>query len=314
MFKYLLSNLVDYSLLICDDAGPGYAANMNWETIVIENIDAVRPQEVLIIDPRIQEHELEAIELCVSKNNKIRFFFRVADPYTEVYQKHFYYIFLKKIAKYNNVYLLSTYEPRELVIDLEKHYFAGRFLHLPYPYLKNKEIHHKKPRKNKIILSGSVNQDIYPYRTGIWRKVTRSLLRFLFFDILQHPGYIEITPNDKHKHAFIKQEFINYLSEYKYMLLCPSRCGIEFLKFNECAYAGCVPIGLAPDSYPTSICSFFSLLRNDFLLIDTIKIIIHGYKRNTVNKIRKFLQDTRNPAVLNETFKKFIIENSIYPS
>ena len=36
------------------------------------------------------------------------------------------------------------------------------------------------------------------------------------------------------------------------MFLGPSRANAEFLKFTECAYAGCAPIGHMPNRFPSS--------------------------------------------------------------
>lgn len=310
MYTYLLSDLLNYSLLICDDAGPRYAANMKWETVYLSEADPGK-ENVLILDPRVQYSELDRVEQLILCYPDTFFLLRIADPYDEIYQDHYYYQFIAAMAKYPNTLLLSTYQPKELVSQLGLLY-QNRLIHIPYPYIQQKEIS-GHDRKNKILISGSIHAAIYPYRTAIWRKVTRSLTRYLFFHILAHPGYIDINEHGMHTHPFIKDRFIQYLSRYKFMLLCPSRCNIEFLKFNECAYAGCLPVGCAPDSYPENIKALFLPLRPEHLVKDTWQILFGNHKEGIVQTVRQYLRETRNPDILNKKLKESI-ENTFHTS
>lgn len=304
MFKYILSSETNYLLLICDDAGPGYARDMKWIPVYLDHIDSLS-EEVVIIDPRVDQTEIAKIEQLLAGHPDTKFFLRIADPSYEDYKDHFYYNFLSKASLYKNAYLLSTYEPRGIVSEIKKKY-SHRFIHLPYAYSKSKEVNPAQQRKNKIVLSGSLNENIYPYRTAIWRKVTRSPTRFLFFTVLKHPGYIDLGPNRNHAHSFVKNKFITFLSHSKYMLMCPSDYGIELLKFHECAYAGCIPVGQAPDSYPPEIRDLFLRLRPDHLLSDVLRIIFRAHDNNSVSIFRTYLHRTHNADTLNKTFKHFI--------
>lgn len=309
---YLISNCINYDLLICNDAGPGYAQDMGWKYIYLNDFKSADDQTVIIIDNRIQEQEISRVETIITQNANTIFFLKIVDPYYDSNITHHYYQFLSKISCVKNAYLLSVYESKELTSELRIK-FQNRFKHLPYPYLKHKEINviHKK---NQIIISGSINQNIYPYRYNIWKKVTRSITRLTFFAILNHPGYPEINSQKANTHGIIKAGFIKYLAQFRYMLLCPSRCNIEFLKFNECAYAGCIPVGQAPDSYPKEIKNLFLNLRPEYLLRDTLKIIVKSPNKNILISLRSFLSQTRNPVVLNSDLKKFILENPIHSS
>lgn len=307
---YLVSDSFDYSQLVCDDAGPGYALSMNWGHTSLSHFAYIANDAVFVIDNRIQEYELPLLETILSQNNNAIFFLKIVDPYFEN-SEHYYYKFLSKISSLKNVNLLSVYQDTELTTQL-KSQFNNRYVYLPYPYLRNKEV--KAAGKiNKIIIAGSINQTIYPYRTSIWRKVTRSFTRFVFFNVLKHPGYIDVNPGATYKHTFIKDRFVQYLSQYKYMLLCPSRCGIEFLKFNECAYAGCIPVGIPPNSYPEDIKSLFLELNPDKLVQDSLRIIFRKHAKTNVHKLRLFLHETRNADNLNNKFANFI-ENTFHTS
>lgn len=307
---YLLSDRFNYSQLLCDDAGPGYAQGMNWGCLHLHEFINIDKNTVFVIDNRIEQQEFDLLESIIEQNDTTIFFFKIVDPYVENSQ-HYYYQFLSKVSSLKNTSLLSVYHAVEITAQLKKQ-FNNRYIHLPYPYLQQREINTDK-RYNKVIISGSINAVIYPYRNAVWLKVTRSFTRFLFFHTLMHPGYPDVDPNVSYKHEFIKDSFIKYLSQYKFMLLCPSRCDIEFLKFNECVYAGCLPVGLAPDSYPDHIKALFLQLRPKSLVKDILKIIFSRHKQNVIHKLRSFLQETRSPEELNKKLKQNI-ENTFHTS
>jgi hypothetical protein len=307
---YLLSDIFDYTCLVCDDAGPEYAQAMNWDCLYLSNFPVPDKDHVFIIDNRVQPQDLHVIEAIIKQNTNVKFFLKIVDPYLEN-SEHYYYQFLSRLSSLTNTGLLSVYQAVELTASL-KSQFNDRFVHLPYPYLAFKEVN-APPKKNKIIISGAVNQAVYPYRTAIWQKVTRSVTRLFFFYILRHPGYIDLSPGVKHRHSFIGESFIQKLSQYKYMLLCSSRCGIEFLKFNECAYAGCLPVGHAPNTYPEHIKALFLQLRISNFITDTLKIISGKHSQDIIEKLRLFLRETRSPDALNKKIKEGI-ETTFYTS
>jgi hypothetical protein len=47
-------------------------------------------------------------------------------------------------------------------------------------------------------------------------------------------------------HDKVGESFVQWLAGYESCYLCPSRCRLEFIKYRECAYAGCCPVGAAP--------------------------------------------------------------------
>lgn len=307
---YIVSDRIDHSKLICDDAGPGYAASMGWGHVALSAF-RVSDGQVVVVDNRIQEGEFDSLKELIGSNKNTRFFLKIVDPCNE-HRGESYYNFLFDAVDFGNVFLLSTYQPKELAAELAGLY-KDRFIHLPYPYIRANEIEPEKSRKNKILISGAMNRAVYPYRYGIWLKVTRSVSR-VFFKILKHPGYAEVSDTGKHIHTITGKAYINYLSDFKYMLLCPSRCFIELLKFNECAYAGCIPVGIAPDSYPTEIKHVFLKLDLGDFYSRLFSIILGRYDAGKVETLREYLRATRNPKVLNEAFKKFIIEHPLHTS
>lgn len=306
---YLLSDQLDYGRLICSDAGPDYATSMCWDVAQLSAYEQIESSSVVVVDNRIQENELTTLKSIINDNPGRRFFLKIVDPYYE-HRDQPYYKFLFESAVFSNVNLLSVYQPAELTLELSKLY-NHRFIHLPYPYIKANEIINNASRKNKIVISGAMNKAIYPYRYQIWLKATRSLSR-IFLPILKHPGYAEFDSTEGHLNATIKSAYTQYLANFKFMLLCPSRCGIEFLKFNECAYAGCIPVGTPPNFYPSEIKELFIDFERTHFYMDLFKILLKKHNTNSVQKLREYLYMTRNPDILNHRFEKFILENTLY--
>jgi hypothetical protein len=54
---YILSDKFRYDLLILEDAGPGYAKNMEWEYDYLKNISSYLGKAVVAIDNRIEVDE-----------------------------------------------------------------------------------------------------------------------------------------------------------------------------------------------------------------------------------------------------------------
>ncbi len=308
---YILSDSLNYNKLICDDAGPGYAALMGWDCINLADHQNIVNYGIAVVDNRIQENELDLLKKVVESNNSIPFFLKIVDPFYEN-RGHPYYNFLTNMAGWNNVYLLSVYQATELTEEIGKLY-NNRFITLPYPYIKSKEVNDTTGRKSKILLSGAINEVYYPYRYAIWQKITRNLAR-LFFTILRHPGYVELDDTLAPEHSIIKDKYIAYLSKFKYMLLCPGRCNIEFMKFNECAYAGCIPVGLPPNSYPEDIKNLFLKLRLSNFYSDLLNIFLTKNKSHNVKKLRDYLSKTHDPNLLNAHLITFVNENPIHTS
>ncbi len=307
---YLISDTLNYSLLICDDAGYGYSNSMGWRPVRLNEVK-ISANEVFVVDNRLTADEVTRLKAIIQEHSDTIFLLKVVDPFNEQ-EGHPYYRFLLTMCGCLNTFLLSVYTPAELTVTLADKY-KGRFIHLPYPYLAEKEIENTQ-KANKIIISGSLNEQVYPYRYAIWKKVTRSWLRLFFFDILRHPGYAEMSASKKHSHSVIGENFVKHLSQYKYMLLCPSRAGVEFLKYNECAYAGCMPVGEPPLSYPSEIRELFLPLNVADLTRDTLRIIKNGYDTTIITRLRQFLRETRNPDKLNNVLENFILENSLHTS
>lgn len=301
--NYIVSDHLAYEKLICNDAGPEYAKSMHWKPISLNSLIKISIDEIYVVDNRISENECNILTNLFQENSDIIFIVKIVDPYFE-HSDNFYYKWIKSIIVYKNIRLLSVYEPKELTALFGRS-LSKPIIYIPYPYDSSKELplEKLKHRKSKIIIAGSINKVIYPYRSKIWAETRRSFSRF-FVKVLKHPGYQDLT-NVKPTHNIIAENFITHLSKFKFMLLCGSRCKIEFLKLHECAYAGCLPIGEAPSCFPEEIESLFKTIYPQNLFLSTAKIILNWKEKNhieIVEKYRSFLRVNRHYELLNKSF------------
>lgn len=301
---YVISSALDYKKLICNDAGPEYANAMGWSTLQLNEKMEFDKNEIYVIDNRISATECLSLGKIIDRNPKIHFVLKIVDPYIE-HLDNYYYQWVMNMVIAPNVQLFTVYEPKEFT-KVVANFTKNPIIYVPYAYDKNKEIDLEKlkDRKNQVIISGAVNSQYYPKRAIIWQKSRHSLSR-PFYPTLNHPGYLEMT-NILPSHQFIGSSYVDYLSKYKYMLLCGSRCRIELLKFHECAYAGCLPIGEAPTAL-ADIAVVFKFPDVFNLTKSTIKLIRAWTNDNHLRQIniyRNYLQENRNQEKLNNSFLK----------
>lgn len=302
---YILSNEIDYSKVICRDVGPKYAKSMDWDMLFVSDLlYAINIENcIYVIDNRISENEMFVLKGFIIKNKTLQFVLKLVDPYIENFV-HPYYVWVSKMMKYMNVRLFSVYETKELILDYAKR-ISKPIIYIPYPYDMKNELPLKnlEKRKNRVIISGSINRFIYPFRYSVWKTSRRSLSRVLY-DVLRHPGYSELSGED-FSHQIIGASYIEYLAKYKFMLLCPSRCKIEFLKYYECAYSGCLPLGDYPTCFPKEIRKLFRLVNTCSLFTTTASYILFWKKPvhlQIVEEYRNYFRSTRNKKLLNELF------------
>lgn len=311
---YLLSKDINYKKLICHDAGPEYAASMNWKTDFFKKDYSFKRDVYYVIDNRISSQECEILKAAIQTNQSILFLPKIVDPY--FYNiTHYYYHFLADVAQCINVRLLSVYEPKELTLYLSS-FAAHKPIHIPYAYDPSREIGLDclNSRTKKVLISGALDQTLYPYRAAIFLKTRRSILR-LFFPKLSHPGYAEMN-NSNFSHNIVGDSYVNYLGKYRWMLVCGTRAEVELLKYYECAYAGCLPVGKPPSSYPDEMRELFLQIAPKNLSWSFLRMRF-GWRKSkhikTVQQIREFLRLERSADRLNEQLKSQLTgESSFY--
>ena len=141
-FIYILSEALDYDKLICDDAGPGYARSMEWESISLKDLKTVDSKYIYVVDNRISAQETLELGQLFINNPKVQFIIKIVDPFLENFD-HFYYLWAFKMVTKENVRLLSVYENKELTSFISK-VSAKSIIYAPYPYNHTKEISLKK--------------------------------------------------------------------------------------------------------------------------------------------------------------------------
>lgn len=297
---YVLSNNFNYDDLICCDAGYGYAESLGLETSLLGNL-SINVNQAYFIDNRLLESELGILTKYILENPDVLFILKIVDP-CEHHKHHYYYKFLFSSIQFNNIFYVSVYSFAGLTKELAD-IVKNRIEFLPFPYLKEKEIIHYKctDRINKIIVSGVVEKFIYPerYRFVEWMKIP--IIRKIIAR-LEHPGYKDL--NSTLIHSNVGDKYVKFLSGYKYMFVSPSKYKLELLKFYECAYAGCIPIGVIPYSWchiPILKSNFIqlSLSRRLFfypsLILALFKVI---FLTPSIKEVRSELHKTRNPKLL----------------
>ena len=308
-FIYLVSNKLDYSLLICPDAGPNYAINLGWKWDYVDNISRyLDTGTTIILDTRMFEEEYENVLAAIISNPDTSFIGTVTDPYYQECIDKPLYKFLFKTTTLPNVRYLTQYQPTEIIAFLRNIKGADSMLVLNYPYLKEKEISHPfEGRKNKIIFTGSLSSGIYPERALFRYKYRRSPWR-LRIDDLMHPGYP--GPNDRFAHEKVGSSYIRHLSGYQFMYLGASRCQLEFMKYSECAYAGCVPVGYSPGTFGDSLKKYVVTIDNRRLHKSMLKIfsIPIRERKEIAAGYRKDFAQQRDPALLNKIFTDFLVK------
>ena len=247
-FIYIISDEFDYNKVISAAAGYRYAEDMGFAYDTLSNINQHLDQ-IIIVDNRLTKKDCTLIRTVVEDNKETNFMFKIVDPH-EVTIGH-YLKMLFELADYPNVKYLSTYTFAGNTKKLFSKVGPKRMVHIPYAFNPNKIVDNSfSKRKNKIILSGAKFKNLYPLR----RRMMKGIFRFfsirlrLYTDVLPHPGYPDI--GDQKKHNLIGTKYLEFLSSYKFMLVTTSIYDSEFLKFNECAYAGCVPVGVASSCLP----------------------------------------------------------------
>ncbi len=304
----ILSQEFDYSRLIAYDAGPVYAMGMGWKYDFLNNIELYQ-NSIKIIDSRITESECFEIESYLQLNKNSFFLFKIIDPYQESCPNNYYYHFFLRIKNFENVFFLTPYIPQEAIQELNIITMGKKVIFSPYPFNDIYNIEDNlASRTKKIIFSGSSNPSVYPYRVQFLKKVKFNPCLYNKVSILRHPGYPDV--GDKLVHEIIGDKYIEYLSQFMFMFISPSRCGLEFLKYSECAYAHCVPVGKSPLSFSPQLKKFFIELNFDDLYRSIKRIFSMPVSELEDLSKQYYLtyQQERNPELLNSQLDNFLEE------
>ena len=286
---YLLSSVFDYSKLIAPDAGPEFAEDYGWETITFGDLNEVNA-DVIIVDQRHTSEELDLLLRSASCHRKV-FVYRIVDPFWPFHRDHPYYRLLDSLLDHPRVHFMLTYQPSGITALYWGRCRRSRFILAPYVYnsLSELPLDHAK-RFHKVALSGSIDRWVYPVRYQMNRISRLPPLRFMT-DRLVHPCFSDIGTPMRHKK--IGNEYLQWLSGYKFAFLCSSRSRLEFLKYREIAYAGCVPVGDLPATLLDCPRDAFFHYRRNWLAMSRDILTCSDTERFAHNW-RAFLKDRRD--------------------
>lgn len=249
--NYLLSEEFVYEKTIHADAGPGYARRHKWATLPFSRLQEAMAGGPTLIDNRISVGEMAKIDQVLASLARHPVYVKVVDPYWE-HIRNPYYQWLLGLAKCPNVSFIGPYQTTGLTELLCKLSRPDAYVHLPYAYEAEKELPLDTGRRSQfLVFSGAVHPDFYPERSAMLRAMRRHWWASRRINVLPHPGYPDV--GQVARHSLTGDRFLNFLATHRFMYLEPSRDRLEFLKYSECAYAGCVPVGRAPDTLPAGL-------------------------------------------------------------
>lgn len=303
----VLSGECDYGRLLVPDCGPFYSNALGIESVVIGKADW-SAGTVWIIDTRLSEEEIVTVADAIRQNPATRFLVYVVDPYWENAAKTAQLHFAFRSAAIPNVGYLSPYQPEEVVDFLADGALSRKaFFTSPYAYNRENEVDFERTwmgRRRGMALAGIPNPTVYPYRSFIHRKRLYDLRLWRKVGMLRHPGYPDLGMTLSHDR--VGPSFIEWLAAYESCYLCPSRCHLEFLKYRECAYAGCCPVGAAPGTMSPELAGLIVLLdwqdyrakRNRWLGMSSAEL------KERAQGYREAMRKERDPASLRSQLMK----------
>lgn len=285
---YLISSIFDYSKLISGDAGPSFASDYGLEAITLAS-EELESADYLIVDNRFDPREFADLAKHV-KQTRATTLFKVVDPYYQ-HRDADWYRFVEELIDRPRVHLALTYTQSELTALYLSRAERTTGVFMPYVYDEAMElpINHAG-RMQRIALSGSMEPNLYPLRARM-ALLSRAFPPFWFLTHrLDHPGYPDI--GQAARHGIVGHRYIEWLASHKFAFVCSSRWRLEFQKYREVAYAGCVPVGDMP--YTLLDCpqnAHIAFRYNTFRL--TRQLLAAGDTEAAARAYREYLRERR---------------------
>ncbi len=299
---YFISSNFQYEKVIYPGVGPRFAQSFGWPIKPISSIRDVTCDAGLI-DGRLTEEDFGQIDAFLAASPKRAFpiFFRLSDPEmpTDDHEWNSYVLHKKDLP---GVHYFSIYDPEGQVLDFVRSLKRSRVVHLPYPFDVSMQIDRDfARRKRRVFLSGAQFPELYPFRYCLHRKRRWNPLVRLAVSELQHPGYPDIA--QPQKHAVIHERYIDHAAGFTHFFLCPSRYRVELMKYVECGYAGCVPIGEPPNSLKDHVRHCF--LSYSGRTVELLKATASSRREMTemAAEYRRIMRAIRDPSKLNASLE-----------
>lgn len=294
---YVVSSGFPYRALIARDAGPGFAADYQWQTVALEELRDHNP-DVTVVDNRLRCSDLDILKTCIAGSKSI-FVLKICDPYWEHAQHHFWYKFAAEMIDHERVHYLLNYQPAEITGLLWSKARRSRFIFAPYVYdASNEVLLQHETRQRALLFSGALSSSLYPLRAQMRRTARYYPPLRIVTKTLPHPGYPDLSGRTA-QHGIVGDAYLNYLSGFRFAAICSSRCRLEFLKYREFAYAGVVPVGNMPSTLldcPTE--AYLPWRRNFIALTNTLLAMRDSEAR--AQKFRAFMRERRDAATMRQ--------------
>lgn len=296
---YLLSESFRYETTIHADSGPGYASRQGWTIARLPELASASAHGPVIVDNRVTEAETPALTDAIRRLSPSLVYVKIVDPYWECI-RYPYYHWLLELVRLPNVCLLGPYQAVGLTSLLVRNVGAHRYLHIPYAYEPELE----RPldldrRKGFLVVSGAAYAEFYPERAALLRALRKHRWSSRDVTVLPHPGYPDV--GHVAKHQITGGRFVEFLARHRFMYLEPSRDELEFLKYSECAYAGCVPAGRPPATFDAGLRALFAPVESSRLRDDLkqLRRISSAESLDRVQRYRSALAQERSRDTLN---------------
>lgn len=282
---YFHSDTHAYDKAIYPGVGPAFARPFSWESRPISRIGE-GDCDCAIVDNRLEPGDIEQLtrHLALPPSSRPPLFFRISDPDMPATTNPCTR-FIFDCADHPGVHYATTYDPEGPVLAFTRPLRVSRVVGLPYAYDSSREIDIPLAgRRRRIFLSGSNSRTLYPLRYALRRSRSRlPWLRLVIVD-LNHPGYPE--DGQPPRHGITHARFVSFAAQFTHFFLCGARYNVELMKYVECAYAGCVPVGVPATSLSATAGQYFrpytargfDLLRDVCQAMPTLEERAAGYR------------------------------------
>ena len=281
---YIISGSHNYNGYIPEDAGPSWSSLIGIPHGELSNTK-FNDESIYIVDPLLSGEEVSILSQVIQNTSAI-FALRVIDPGGPPRDTNAVRALAFEFAQNKRVAVISPYQPTEISQFIYMALGPKRFHVSPYPYDVTKEVDTQLDslRANRLIITGANDKLVYPLRHFARHKRLTNLKWRAFTTDLRPMGYrVANSPLQ-----VSGSRYINYLARHSMMFLCPSRSKVELLKYRECAYAGCMPVGLAPDALPGKAKSSFVTITPQCFSAN-----FNLLTRMNVSEVREHAQDYR---------------------
>ncbi len=295
---YFISSGFPYETVIYPGVGPRFGRSFGWS---IEPISSIRDAtcDVGIIDGRLTEEDFGHIDafLAAPPRRNFPIFFRLSDPEMPTYDhQDDRYVFRKQDLP--GVHYFSIYDPAGPVLDFVKSLKRSRVVRLPYPYDVSRQIDRDfDQRRRRVFLSGAKRRKLYPLRHSLHWKSRWNPLAWLAVSKLRHPGYPD--SGQPLRHGLVHERYIDHAAGFTHFFLCPSRYRVELMKYVECGYAGCVPIGEPPHSLAQHVRHCFLPYSGRTMELFRAISAASQEMREMAAEYRRIMRALRDPSALN---------------